>query len=43
MSKGRKNRKKMPKLNRKDIIEHLMPLLEFYPHKDREIISGRVT
>ncbi len=33
----------MPKLSRTDIAEYLAPLLEFYPQRDRGIISDRVT
>ncbi|NDO18152.1 hypothetical protein FMM68_00500 [Lachnospiraceae bacterium MD329] len=32
----------MPALKRDDIMEHLMPILEFYPQRDRRIIADRV-
>ena len=33
----------MPMLRREDIMKHLIPILEFYPPRDRAIISDRVT
>lgn len=33
----------IPKLTRNDILEELEPLLEYYPERDRGIISDRVT
>ena len=32
----------MPIFNSKDIMEHLIPILEFYPERDRVIIADRV-
>ncbi len=32
----------MPELKREDILEHLIPILEFYPKRDRAIIADRV-
>lgn len=32
----------MPVLKRADIMEHLIPILEFYPKRDRAIIADRV-
>lgn len=32
----------MPVFKRKEIMEHLMPILEFYPKRDRAIIADRV-
>ncbi|MCI9626429.1 MAG: hypothetical protein HFI90_06560 [Clostridia bacterium] len=32
----------MPVLLREDIMEHLSPILDFYPKRDREIIADRV-
>jgi hypothetical protein len=32
----------MPALKREDIMEHLIPILEFYPKRDRSIIADRV-
>ena len=33
----------MPMLRREDIMKRLIPILEFYPPRDRDIISDRVT
>lgn len=32
----------MPVLKREDILEYLIPVLEFYPQRDRTIIADRV-
>lgn len=32
----------MPVLSREDIMEYLIPILEFYPKRDREMIADRV-
>ncbi|MCC8173544.1 MAG: hypothetical protein LIO65_03895 [Odoribacter sp.] len=37
------NQLSMPIFRREDIMEHLVPILEFYPQRDRTIISDRVT
>lgn len=36
------NQLSMPIFKREDIMEHLVPILEFYPQRDRTIISDRV-